>query len=198
MQEQYMRRAIELAQKGTGHTNPNPLVGAVIVKDGQVIGEGFHEAYGGLHAERNALKSCTEDPKGAELYVTLEPCCHYGKTPPCTEAVIKSGIRKVYVGNVDPNPKSGRDGDQNFNGTWYQSGNRYSRRGMQRVKRHLFLLYYPTNTPYVALKYAMTLDGKIAVKTGEVQMDHRRRGEGTCSVSQASVAAILTRDSYRL
>ena len=90
LKEQYMRRAIELAKKGTGYTNPNPLVGAVIVKDGEVIGEGFHEAYGGLHAERNALKSCTKDPNGAELYVTLEPCCHYGRTPPCTEAVIKS------------------------------------------------------------------------------------------------------------
>ncbi|HCL36393.1 MAG TPA: bifunctional diaminohydroxyphosphoribosylaminopyrimidine deaminase/5-amino-6-(5-phosphoribosylamino)uracil reductase RibD, partial [Anaerostipes hadrus] len=100
-----MRRAIELAKKGCGYTNPNPLVGAVIVKDQKVIGEGYHEKIGGLHAERNALKNCIEDPKGAEIYVTLEPCCHYGKTPPCTEALIEAGIKKVYVGNLDPNPK---------------------------------------------------------------------------------------------
>ena len=100
-----MRRAIELAKKGCGYTNPNPLVGAVIVKDQRVIGEGYHEKIGGLHAERNALKNCIEDPEGAEIYVTLEPCCHYGKTPPCTEALIEAGIKKVYVGNLDPNPK---------------------------------------------------------------------------------------------
>ena len=84
--------------------NPNPLVGAVIVKDGRIIGEGWHERYGGLHAERNAFKQCTEDPAGATLYVTLEPCCHYGKTPPCTEAVIENRIARVVVGLLDPNP----------------------------------------------------------------------------------------------
>ena len=83
-----MNRARILADRGRGWVNPNPLVGAVIVKDGRIIGEGWHERYGGLHAERNAFKQCTEDPAGATLYVTLEPCCHYGKTPPCTEAVI--------------------------------------------------------------------------------------------------------------
>lgn len=82
----------------------NPLVGAVIVKDGRIIGEGWHERYGGLHAERNAFKQCTEDPAGATLYVTLEPCCHYGKTPPCTEAVIENRIARVVVGLLDPNP----------------------------------------------------------------------------------------------
>ena len=99
-----MERAIELAKKGIGFVNPNPLVGAVIVKNGKIIGEGFHEKYGELHAERNALKNCTEDPRGAQMYVTLEPCCHYGKNPPCTDAVIASGIKKVYVGSSDPNP----------------------------------------------------------------------------------------------
>jgi diaminohydroxyphosphoribosylaminopyrimidine deaminase/5-amino-6-(5-phosphoribosylamino)uracil reductase len=83
LKEEYMRRAIELAKKGCGYTNPNPLVGAVIVKDQRVIGEGYHEKIGGLHAERNALKNCIEDPEGAEIYVTLEPCCHYGKTQDC-------------------------------------------------------------------------------------------------------------------
>ena len=90
MQDQdYMRRAIKLAKKGTGFTNPNPLVGAVIVKDGHIIGEGYHARYGKPHAERNAIASLTESAEGATLYVTLEPCCHYGKTPPCTEAIIE-------------------------------------------------------------------------------------------------------------
>ena len=99
-----MNRARILADRGRGWVNPNPLVGAVIVKDGRIIGEGWHERNGGLHAERNAFKQCTEDPAGATLYVTLEPCCHYGKTPPCTEAVIENRIARVVVGLLDPNP----------------------------------------------------------------------------------------------
>lgn len=102
--EFYMQRAITLAEKGKGRVNPNPLVGAVVVKDGKIIGEGYHEYYGGLHAERNALKNCKESSEGATLYVTLEPCCHYGKTPPCTEAILEHRIRKVVVGMTDPNP----------------------------------------------------------------------------------------------
>ena len=101
---EYMKLAIKLAKKGAGYVNPNPMVGAVIVKDNRIIGQGYHEIFGGLHAERNALKNCRESPVGATLYVTLEPCCHYGKTPPCTEAIIKSGITRVVVGTLDCNP----------------------------------------------------------------------------------------------
>ena len=93
----YMQRAITLARQGAGFVNPNPMVGAVIVKDGKIIGEGYHERYGQLHAERNALKNCVESPKGATMYVTLEPCCHYGKTPPCTEAIIESGKERKWI-----------------------------------------------------------------------------------------------------
>ena len=100
----YMRRAIELAQKGLGFTNPNPMVGAVIVKDGKIIGEGYHERCGELHAERNAIASLTESAEGATIYVTLEPCCHYGKTPPCTEVIIENKISRVVIGSRDPNP----------------------------------------------------------------------------------------------
>ncbi len=102
--EDYMRRALELAKRGAGHTNPNPMVGCVVVKDGRVIGEGWHEEYGGLHAERNALLHCEEDPAGADLYVTLEPCCHTGKTPPCTDFILEKKIGRVFVGSLDPNP----------------------------------------------------------------------------------------------
>src|SRR5665647_1344266 len=101
---EYMKMALELAEKGCGYVNPNPMVGAVIVKDREIIGSGYHENYGELHAERNAINSCISSPDGATMYVTLEPCCHYGKTPPCTEAIIKSGIKRVVIGSADPNP----------------------------------------------------------------------------------------------
>ena len=99
-----MAMALELAKNGCGFVNPNPMVGAVIVKDGRVIGTGYHAKFGAPHAEINALASCEESPDGATLYVTLEPCCHYGKTPPCTEAILYAGIRRVVVGSLDPNP----------------------------------------------------------------------------------------------
>ena len=103
--QDYMKRAIELAKKGEGWTNPNPMVGAVIVKDGRIIGEGYHARCGELHAVRNAIAPLTESADGATLYVTLEPCCHYGKTPPCTEAILEQKIKKVVIGSRDPNPK---------------------------------------------------------------------------------------------
>ena len=100
----FMKRAIELAKKGIGFTAPNPMVGAVIVKDGKIIGEGYHKKCGDLHAERNAFANLTESAEGASIYVTLEPCCHYGRTPPCTEAIIENKISKVFIGSKDPNP----------------------------------------------------------------------------------------------
>ena len=102
---EYMERAIEMAGRGRGWTNPNPLVGAVIVKNGRVIGEGWHARWGELHAERNAIRSLRESAEGATLYVTLEPCCHYGRTPPCTEAILEQKIARVVIGSRDPNPK---------------------------------------------------------------------------------------------
>ena len=110
--EKYMAMAIELAKKGYGYTAPNPVVGAVIVKDGCMIGQGYHEKYGEPHAERNALASCTQSPKGATIYVTLEPCCHHGKQPPCTEAILQAGISRVVTGSGDPNPLVGGKGIQ--------------------------------------------------------------------------------------
>ena len=105
-----MKRALQLSVKGIGHTNPNPMVGAVIVKDGRIIGEGQHRKYGEAHAEVNAFDNATEDVKGAEMYVTLEPCAHYGKTPPCAERIVKEGIKKVYIAIGDPNSKVGGKG----------------------------------------------------------------------------------------
>ena len=111
-EQQYMERAIYLAQKGRGWVNPNPMVGAVIVKDGRIIGEGYHARCGELHAERNAIGSLTESAEGAVMYVTLEPCCHYGRTPPCTQAILEQKLAKVVIGSRDPNPKVAGKGAQ--------------------------------------------------------------------------------------
>ena len=102
--KKFMARALELAANGMGHTRPNPMVGAVLVKDGEIIGEGWHEFYGGPHAEVNAFADCRADPAGATLYVTLEPCCHYGKTPPCADLIASKNLERVVVAMQDPNP----------------------------------------------------------------------------------------------
>ena len=163
---EYMSRAIELAELGRGWVNPNPVVGAVIVKEGRVIGEGWHERYKGLHAERNAFASLTESAEGADLYVTLEPCCHYGKTPPCTEAIIAHKIRRVVIGSDDPNPKVAGKGVIQLReaGILVETG--VMKAECDRLNP-VFFHYITTNMPYVVLKYAMTADGKIATKTGE-------------------------------
>ena len=162
----YMKRALELARKGAGFVNPNPMVGAVIVKDGVIIGEGYHERYGGLHAERNALKNCKESPKGATLYVTLEPCCHYGKTPPCTEAIIESGISRVVIGTLDVNPVVAGKGARILADTGIQVEIGILEKECRELNR-IFNKYVTTKLPYVIMKYAMTADGKIATSSGE-------------------------------
>ncbi len=163
--EKYMRRALELAHKGEGHVNPNPMVGAVIVKDGEIIGEGYHEKYGELHAERNALKNCSKPPKGADMYVTLEPCCHYGKTPPCTEAIIESGIKRVIVGSVDANPLVAEKGIAILRKSGIEVTVGILQKECEALNK-IFFHYMKTGKPYVTMKYAMTLDGKIATYTG--------------------------------
>lgn len=164
-EEQFMKRAIELAKQGAGWTAPNPLVGAVVVKNGRVIGEGYHRKYGELHAERNALAACSEDPAGATLYVTLEPCCHYGKTPPCTEIIIEKKIAKVVIGSRDPNPKVAGKGARILREHGIEVVEDYMREACDALNP-VFFHYITTKTPYVVLKFAMTLDGKIATRTG--------------------------------
>ncbi len=166
MDDKYMRRALELAERGRGSVSPNPMVGCVIVRDGRIIGEGWHEQYGGLHAERNALKACAEPTAGADMYVTLEPCCHYGKTPPCTEAVIKSGVKRVMIGCLDPNPKVGGGGAEILrkNGIEVICG---ILEDECRALNKIFMHYITKKLPYVMLKYAMTADGKIAAASGK-------------------------------
>ncbi|MCM8711644.1 bifunctional diaminohydroxyphosphoribosylaminopyrimidine deaminase/5-amino-6-(5-phosphoribosylamino)uracil reductase RibD [Clostridium sp. SYSU_GA19001] len=166
MDEKYMKRALELAEKGIGYTNPNPLVGAVIVKDGRIIGEGYHEIYGSSHAEVNAFKNATEDVKGATMYVTLEPCSHYGKTPPCANAIVEKGIKKVVVALGDPNPEVAGRGIKILrdNGIEVVTGVLEEE---SRKLNEIFLKYITTKLPFCILKTAMTLDGKIASRTGD-------------------------------
>lgn len=164
--EKFMRRAIELARQGIGYTSPNPLVGCVIVKEGKILSEGYHEKYGEFHAERNAILNSKEDVAGADLYVTLEPCCHQGKTPPCTDIIIESKIRRVYIGSMDPNPLVAGKGVRILkeNGIEVRTGILEE----ECLKlNEVFFHYIQTGMPYVAMKYAMTLDGKIACHTGD-------------------------------
>lgn len=161
----YMIRAIELAKKAVGFTAPNPLVGAVIVKNGRIIGEGYHKRYGELHAERDALKNVTESPEGAVIYVTLEPCCHHGKQPPCVDAIIEAGIKKVVVGSRDPNPLVSGKGNEILRKHNIEVVEDFMRKECDEMN-YVFFHYITSKTPYVVMKYAMTLDGKIASCTG--------------------------------
>ena len=161
-----MQRAIALAKKGAGFVNPNPMVGCVVVKDNEIITEGYHEYYGGLHAERNALTNSTADCKDATLYVTLEPCCHYGKTPPCTEIIIEKGIKKVVVGLLDPNPLVAGKGIKILEDAGIEVVTGVEVEEIKDLNK-VFLKYIKTKRPYVLLKTAMTLDGKIASYTGD-------------------------------
>ena len=160
-----MAMALELAERGAGWTSPNPMVGAVLVKDGAVIGRGWHRRCGGLHAEREALADCTCSPAGATLYVTLEPCCHQGRQPPCTDAILEAGIARVVVGSGDPNPLvAGRGLDiLRAHGVRVDTG---VLQGACDALNRVFFHYIQTRRPYVVLKYAMTLDGKTATRTG--------------------------------
>ncbi|TNF09113.1 MAG: bifunctional diaminohydroxyphosphoribosylaminopyrimidine deaminase/5-amino-6-(5-phosphoribosylamino)uracil reductase RibD [Bacillota bacterium] len=160
----YMKKAIDLADQGRGFVNPNPLVGAVIVKDGKIIGEGYHEHFGHSHAEVNAFLHATEDVEGADMYVTLEPCSHYGKTPPCALKIIEKKIKRVYISQLDPNPLVNSKGVQMLKDAGIEV--EYGILEQETKKQNeIFLKYIQTKKPFVALKYAMTLDGKIATQT---------------------------------
>ena len=163
--QNYMLQAIQLAKQGEGWTNPNPMVGALIVINGRIIGKGYHKKCGELHAERNAIASLTESAEGATIYVTLEPCCHYGKTPPCTEAIIEQKIKRVVIGSRDPNPKVSGKGIKMLQEAGIEVIEDFMREECDRLNP-VFFHYITTKTPYVVMKYAMTLDGKIATKTG--------------------------------
>ncbi|WP_275443134.1 bifunctional diaminohydroxyphosphoribosylaminopyrimidine deaminase/5-amino-6-(5-phosphoribosylamino)uracil reductase RibD [Petralouisia muris] len=198
--EDYMRQALVLAKQGEGKVSPNPMVGCVVVKNGIVIAEGYHERYGGFHAERNALQNCKEDTEGAELYVTLEPCCHYGKMPPCTEIIIEKKIKTVYVGCLDSNPKVAGKGVQILreHGILVETGILEQE---CRTLNEVFFHYMETNMPFLTMKYAMTLDGKIACETGdskwvtgEESRNYVQFLRNRCRGIMAGIGTVLTDD----
>jgi len=166
MDEKYMRLALELAACARGRTSPNPLVGAVLVRDGVIIGKGYHTRAGMPHAEIEALRDAGGDARGATLYVTLEPCCHTGRTGPCTEAVLAAGVKRVVAAMRDPNPLVSGRGLARLR----EAGVEVSEGVLEEEARRLnevFIKYITTRTPFVALKTAMSLDGKIATRTGD-------------------------------
>lgn len=185
----FMKRALELSKKGQYLTCPNPMVGAVIVKDGQIIGEGWHHGPGLPHAEIEALKSCRTDPKGATMYVTLEPCNHYGRTPPCSEAIIKAGIGEVIYALSDPNPVAGGGAERlRKAGIKTQAG--LGRCEALEINRK-FLHFCLTGRPWVIMKVAMSLDGKIATTGGESQWITSERSRKLVHQLRAEVNSVL-------
>lgn len=157
--KKFMARALELAAKGMGHTRPNPMVGAVLVKDGEIIGEGWHEFYGGPHAEVNAFADCRADPAGATLYVTLEPCCHYGKTPPCADLIASKNLERVVVAMQDPNPLVSGKGIRKLKdaGIFVTTGVMEKE---AQVLNEVFMKFITEKKPFVLYKSAVSMDGK--------------------------------------
>jgi diaminohydroxyphosphoribosylaminopyrimidine deaminase/5-amino-6-(5-phosphoribosylamino)uracil reductase len=190
-QQSYMKRAIQLAENAGNFIHPNPLVGAVIVKNGRIIGEGAHETFGSLHAERNALKSCTESPEGADIYVTLEPCCHQGKQPPCTEALIEAGISRCFIGSSDPNPLVSGKGVKLLQNAGITVFTGLLKEECDQLNPSFFHLM-KTGRPLVNLKYAMSLDGKIACFNGKSQWITGETARANVSLQRAACMAVLT------
>jgi diaminohydroxyphosphoribosylaminopyrimidine deaminase/5-amino-6-(5-phosphoribosylamino)uracil reductase len=198
----HLARAIELAEGGRGRATPNPLVGAVVVKDGAVLGEGFHTAYGAAHAEHEALAACRTDPRGATLYVSLEPCCHHGQTPPCTDAILQAGIARVVVGSDDPTEKAAGRGLGILRDEGVEvvvAGGELAARA--RLLNQPFRKHARTGRPYVLFKSAMTLDGKVATRTGDSKwisgeasrrLAHRWRAE--CDAVAVGIGTALADD----
>ncbi|HNX91490.1 MAG TPA: bifunctional diaminohydroxyphosphoribosylaminopyrimidine deaminase/5-amino-6-(5-phosphoribosylamino)uracil reductase RibD [Candidatus Omnitrophota bacterium] len=163
--ERYMRLALDLARKAEGCTYPNPMVGAVIVRNGRIIGKGYHAKAGSDHAEVLAIKDALGNVRGAELYVTLEPCGHYGKTPPCVDAIIRSGIKKVYAAILDPNPVNNGESFRILRKAGIQVNVGLCEKEAREMNRQ-YLKFITTGMPYVTVKLAESLDGKIAARDG--------------------------------
>lgn len=185
-----MNLALDLAKKGVGKVNPNPLVGAVLVKGGKIIGSGYHEHFGGPHAEVNAISNTKESTKDATLYVTLEPCCHYGKTPPCTKLIIESGIKRVVVAMMDPNPKVCGKGIEEL----LNSGIEVCTGILEEEAKKLnekFIKYITRETPFVLYKSAMSMDGKICTSKGDSKWISCEESRSFCQNLRNEYAAIM-------
>lgn len=186
-----MAKAIQLAKKGWYTTHPNPRVGCVIVKNGQIIGEGFHRKAGELHAERNALANCSEEPVGATAYVTLEPCCHHGKTPPCTDGLIEAGIAEVVIAMQDPNPLVAGEGIEKLENAGIAVRSGLLEQQAIALNRG-FIKRMSDKRPFVRCKLACSLDGRTAMASGEsvwISSEHSRRD---VQFLRAESSAIIT------
>ena len=166
LSEDFMLRALQLAKRGKGRTSPNPMVGAVLVKNGSVVGEGFHPRAGEPHAEIFALRQAGENARGATLYVTLEPCNHYGRTPPCTKAIIAAGVAEVHMAILDPNPLVAGGGKKELEAAGIRTVVGEHENEAKKLNE-VFLHWVTTGRPFVIAKFAASLDGKIATRTGE-------------------------------
>lgn len=165
MDSKYMARALELAALGEGAVNPNPMVGAVVVKDGKIVGEGYHHKFGGPHAEVFALEAARGDTEGADIYVTLEPCSHYGKTPPCAKKIIDMGIKRCIIATLDPNPLVSGRGVRMLQDAGIQVITGMMEKEALALNR-VFMKYISEKKSYLFLKCGITLDGKIASRKG--------------------------------
>jgi len=186
----FMRRALELAERGAGWVNPNPLVGAVVVKDGKIVGEGFHERFGGPHAEVLALDAAGGEARSADLYVNLEPCVHWGKTPPCVERIIASGVRRVFVAVRDPNPLVDGRGLARLR----EAGIEVTEGLLEEEARRLnepFFKFITTKRPFVVLKLALSLDGKVATRRGDSRWISSERSREMVHRLRNRYAAVL-------
>jgi diaminohydroxyphosphoribosylaminopyrimidine deaminase/5-amino-6-(5-phosphoribosylamino)uracil reductase len=187
----HLQRAIELAELGRGHTSPNPLVGAVVARDDEVLGEGYHAAYGGDHAEVAALGACVSDPIGATMYVTLEPCCHHGRTPPCTDAIVHAGIKRIVVASDDPTDKASGRGlgilrDEGIDVELVDGEVSHA----ARLLNQPFRKHARTGRPHVVFKSAMSLDGKVATQTGDSKWISGEESRGLVHRWRAEVDAV--------
>lgn len=190
MHDLYMKRALELAKLGWGKTNPNPLVGAVIVKDGEIIAEGYHEKIGGSHAEVAAFNNATRDVKGGTIYVNLEPCSHYGRTPPCAKRIIEAGISKVVIGMVDPNPKVSGQGIKILKDAGIDVIEGVLENQAKKINE-IFIKYITQKSPFVIMKTAMTIDGKIASISGDSKWISGESSRQYVHIVRDRVAAIM-------
>jgi len=163
---EYMKQALDLAEKGRGWTSPNPMVGAVVVKDDQIVGRGYHQRAGGSHAEVNAIDDAGDQARGATIYVTLEPCNHFGRTPPCTRKIVAAGIRRVVVAMTDPNPGVQGGGNQYLQDQGIEVATGIYEKEA-RILNEGFIAWVTTGRPFVIVKCAATLDGRIATRTGD-------------------------------
>lgn len=188
--ERYMRRALELALRGFGSVEPNPMVGAVVVRKGRIVAEGWHEKFGWPHAEINAINSAGSKCKGSTLYVTLEPCTHFGKTPPCCDRVIEAGFQRVVVAARDPNPINQGKGVRRLRQAGIEVVEGVLKHDAERLNIP-FKKFMQTGMPYVIAKWAMTLDGKIATHTGDSRWITSRVSRILAHLLRSSVSAVL-------